>query len=67
MEEIEYLTNYISVWGWNICALMFLTTSFILFSLQSSLKTQSFTVACILAFIMCEFMMLKRKGELSNE
>jgi len=64
MEEIKLLTNYLGVWFWQILALMFLLTSFIMFALPRTLITQAFYVALFLVFIGCEFMMIKRKREL---
>ena len=67
MEEIELITTYISAWFWQIIALMFLLTGFIMFALPRTLTTSAFYVAMILLFIGCEYKGLKRKKEVQNE
>ncbi len=67
MEEIKFITTYISAWLWQCIALMFLLTSFIMFALPRTLTTQSFYVGLFLIFVGCEYMMLKRKKELVND
>ena len=66
MEEL-LITKYIAVWGWQLMAIMFLCSSFILFALPRTLITQSFYVAFFLVFIACEFQSLKRQRDLYNE
>jgi len=66
MEEI-IITKYVSVWGWQLMAMMFLCSSFIFFALPRTLITQSFYVAFFLIFIICEFKTLERKKEIYND
>ncbi len=64
MEELEKLFVYIAVWGWQTLSTIFLVGAFIVYALPDNLISYSMGVALVLAFIMCEFMMLKRKREL---
>lgn len=67
MDDIKLITNYISAWGWQIIALMFLLTALIMFALPRTLTTSALYVATILLFIGCEFISIKRKREVQNE
>jgi len=66
MVENETLIRYISVWNWQILAIMFLIGSMIMLSLQINTKTQVFSIAFLISFFICEFIMFKRKVGLYN-
>jgi len=63
----ELVIKYISVWGWQTLAMLFLSSSLIIFSLQRNLISQSLYVALFLIFVGCQFISLKRKKEIYNE
>jgi len=65
--EQELITKYIAVWGWQTLAMLFLSSSLIIFSLPRSLISQSLYVALFLIFAGCQFISLKRKKEIYNE
>jgi len=67
MQETKVLIKYISVWGWQILALLFLVSSFFMFALPRTLITQSFYVSFFLIFVICEYFVLIRKREIYNE
>jgi len=65
--EVNLITKYIAVWGWQILAMMFLSFSFVFLALPSNLFSSVFYVAFFLIFIICEYMSLKRKGEFNHD
>ena len=65
--ETQIILNYIAIWAWQILAILFLLTSFIMFVLPRTTATQSFYVALFLIFVGCEYMSLRRKKELQDE
>lgn len=65
--ETELLTKYIAAWSWQIIAIIFLTASFIFFSLPRTLKTNALYIAFFLVFIGCEYMALRRKREVYED
>jgi len=61
--NFKELTLYISVWGWNLLSFILLIASIILIALPRTLFSLVFGVAFFFAFVMSEFMMLKRRKE----
>ena len=66
-NELSYLTSYISLWGWQILAMLFLCSSFIVIALPRNLFGFIFGIAFFLTFVLCEYKSLKRKQEFYNE
>jgi len=62
--DIELITRYVAVWGWQILSIQFLIASFIMFALPRTLITKSFFVGLFLIYIGCQFITLKRRKEL---
>jgi len=67
MEQLLVLTNYISSWGWQIIAIIFLIGSTLMFALPRSLITQTFYITFFLIFWVCEFKSLKRQKEVYRD
>ena len=63
----QIIIKYIAVWGWQILSMLFLISSLILFSMPKNLKTSSMYISFFLIFIICEFMVLKRKKEVMQD
>ena len=66
-KTILTLTNYISVWGWQILSLMFLAFSFLFLAIPRNNKSVIFCVVFFLLFGICEYVSIKRKREFENE
>lgn len=59
----RFLMLYIAAWGWQILAILFLCTAFIITLLGNTPLGASF----VLVFAGCEFVSLYRKRKLENE
>jgi len=66
MENLNYLMSYIGVWGWQIISMLFLVGALIVVVMPIGLVRNAVLVACVLSWVMCEYMMLKRKKELRD-
>lgn len=62
-QIIKALTTYIAFWGWHIIAIIFLLGA----CLSTILWAWPFLIAFAVLVFGCEYMALKRKGELLNE
>lgn len=62
-DMVSMFMAYTATWNWQILALMFLSFSLLCLALPRDLLTQVFYVAFFLIFLACEYMSLKRKGE----
>jgi len=62
-NEITILTKYISTWCWQILAIIFLCSSFILLALPKTLSSKVFSISFIIIFLVCEAIVIKRKKE----
>lgn len=67
MERELLLTNYISIWNWNILAIIFFSFSLLFFAMEDTLMTIVFSISFFAGFIIAEFMMLLRRKELNNK
>jgi len=65
-NELKKITQYVALWGWQIFAIIFLCSSFIMFSLPRNLMSFIFGIAFFIVFILCEYKSLKRKQEFYN-
>jgi len=63
MEEVKLITKFITAWGWQILAIIFLCSGFILLALPKSLTSKVFFVSFIIIFLACEAMSIKRRKE----
>lgn len=64
--EAGIIMSYVSTWNWQLLAILFLISSFIMFALPRTTITSAFYVGLFLVFIVCEFFTLKRKRELEK-
>ncbi len=62
--SIKLLTSYISVWGWQILAMLFLTSSLMMLSLPTKDFSLAFFMAFFMVFIICEFISIRKKYEI---
>ena len=62
-DELRKITEYISLWGWQILAIIFLCSSFIMLALPRNLMGFVFGLTFFFIFIFCEYKSLKRKQE----
>ena len=67
MNQIKIITGYISAWGWQLMAMLFLSLALVLFAMPRTLRTSVVYVAFFLVFVFCEYKTLKRKKEIENE
>ncbi len=63
MEDVKLITTFITAWCWQILAMIFLCSSFILIALPNTLTTNVFSVSFIVIFLSCEAMVIKRRRE----
>jgi len=63
MESEIIITRYISAWGWNIIAILFLCSSFIMVAMSRTIATSVFATSFFVLFAVCEYIALKRKKE----
>ncbi len=63
MNDLKDYTTFLSVWNWQILAMMFLSFSFVFLSIPRTLMSKVFFVSFFLVFIVCEFMSIKRRRE----
>ena len=61
------MLKFFSAWGWQILAIIFLTSTCIIVALPINLTTVVFSIVFLSMFIGCEYMALKRKKEFYNE
>ena len=61
--EIQLITKYIAVWGYQLIAIIFLVNSLILFSMTRTYINAVFIISLFLLFVFCEYLSLKRKRE----
>ena len=66
-EETKLITTFISSWGWQILAMLFLTSSLILFSIERTGISRILFIVLFLLFIGCEFKSLIRKRDVMEE
>lgn len=66
MDDLKIITKYVSVWGWHLNAMLFLTASIILISLPYKVTNVVFFVCFFVAFLISEQRALKKKNELLN-
>jgi len=66
MEDVDYITKYIGVWGWQILSINFIIAALIMVSGAFTIKTSSVFIAFVLSWIICMYMMLRRKKELED-
>ena len=64
MEEVEYITKYIAVWGWQLMSIFFLIGALIISAQNFTTKSSAIFVGLVLIWAVCIFMMLKRKSEM---
>ena len=60
MDETILITKYIAAWSWQIIAIIFLNTAFVLVISNHNYLAISFSVI----FFVCELMSFKRQKEL---
>lgn len=65
--NLQSVTLYIGLWGWQILAMLFLVTSMIMFSIPRNIHGFVFGIAFFCAFLICEWRSLKRKDEFYKE
>jgi len=63
MNNFKDYTMFVSVWGWQILAMIFLSFSILFLTLPETLKTNVFFYSFLFLFIGCEVMSIKRKRE----
>jgi len=63
MEEVTLITKFITAWFWQVLAIIFLCSAFILIALPNTLTTNVFSVSFIIIFLSCEAMAIKRRRE----
>jgi len=63
MEEVKLITTFITAWGWQILAIIFLCFGFLFLALPKSLTSNVFFVSFIIIFLACEAMVIKRRRE----
>jgi len=61
MKDINILTDYIAVWGWQLISVMFLLAAIILFSQFSIYITAVFTIVFLVAYVLLQFKTLKKR------
>jgi len=61
--DFQTLSLYISVWGWQIIAIILFLFSIVLFALPRTLFTLVWAIAAFFNFVFCEIMVLKRRRE----
>lgn len=63
MEDIKLITTFITAWFWQVLAIIFLCSAFILIALPNTLITNVFSVSFLIIFLACEAMAIKRRRE----
>lgn len=66
-DQTILLTTFISVWGWQILAILFLSFSFLSFSMPRTIHTFVFFIAFFVMFISCEYVSLKKRKKFYDE
>ena len=61
--DLKSITLYISLWNWNLLAIIFFCFSLLMFVLPRDTRTMVFGVAFFFIFVFCEFKSLKSKQE----
>lgn len=61
--DLKFQTLYISIWGWQVLAMMFFTSAVILTAFQFNPISFTFGISFFIGFVISEFMCLKRKQE----
>jgi len=62
-SDLKPITLYVSVWFWQVLAIVFLCTSFIMIALPRNASTVVFSISLIVIFAVCEYKSFKRREE----
>lgn len=66
-EEVKIILDYISVWGWQLIATLFLVASLLAVAMPSDIVTMVFFIIFFACFLFFEFVALKRKNDFYKE
>jgi len=66
-NNTKIITDYISIWCWQLITLLFFIAFIIEFSLPMRLFTAVMTIAFFITFALCLYKVFKKKGEFFNE
>jgi len=66
-DNLKLITLYISLWGWQILAVIFLVSTFLMVAIPRNVINLVFTIAFIIIFVFCEYKSLKRKEDFYDE
>jgi len=67
VEETRIVTTFISAWGWQILAMLFLCSSLTVFTIPRTQISTPILIIFFLLFIGCEFASLARKKKVMEE
>lgn len=65
MDDI-FLMKYISVWGWQIMAMVLFVGSIILYALPKSTFSIIFSIALLFGFFVCQAKMMNKQNALKS-
>ena len=66
MEDWEVITRYVAVWGYQLMAMIFLTTTIILIALPRTLFSATLSITGFILFMGLEIISFKRQRELTQ-
>ena len=64
--DLEEFSLFVSIWSWQILAMLFFCTSLIQFALPRTGITSVFTITFFLLFMGSEYFSLKKRKELTE-
>lgn len=67
INDIQLLTRYISIWGWELIAIIFLCFSLLYYSFAPTLINNVLCTAFFIIFICCQFMVLLKQRQFYGE
>ena len=62
--SIKIITDYISIWGWQLLAIIFLTSSIVISIFPTTITSIVFFITFFIVFVLCEYKSIIKKYEL---
>jgi ABC-type antimicrobial peptide transport system permease subunit len=63
MEKENIITQYVSVWGWHLSAIIFLVSALMSVTLNLEFSGLVLFVAFMMGFVICELYALRRRAK----